>query len=594
MAREEKLRGEQAELQKQVKTLNDQINALRVQTTTLSTRNQSLEAATFSPTLVWLLIALAAIAIAVAGWLALRYGQLRRSIDGSAWWSGNTVQAPTSGAASTKAPAAPMSAAIGGNTRLGVSPADPRTSSTTAAAAAAAVSTSNVQDRSRPAPRGTRYSTAIDTDFTVSDIEAAMATVRTVSPPRAAPRSGPPLGATDFAALGGPTLPSPFADPPPPASSVNPEAGRAKEVPESGTTDRDKDRSGTFVDFDIPPIAASGTDRQAPRTRAPETSASSDEETSPLDFKLDIPAQYDDPLTSNSLKTTIVDRPEPSSAVDFELPSAPTPLDFELPSHTAVMPLSSANHESTDHESANQKSANQESNFEGTDAMPVRHAATALDAIFPPLGSPGVDTILNLDEQDGAPLISTEVDRITTTEVEGAQREAQQASTRFRLVRFADLMHQVDDVAHTDPLRAIAMLRQFVLRDEQIPTLLWLRLFELYKQVDKKPVYEALGEHFARRFHRTMVGWNKSLDDRTPQTSLTASSEIDRDIKARWGSEQGLERLRSLLCDRNQPDAIVFNAVLQRDLLDAARIFPLDNNSLTDFGGDAAPQPPSK
>ena len=223
--------------------------------------------------------------------------------------------------------------------------------------------------------------------------------------------------------------------------------------------------------------------------------------------------------------------------------------------------------------------------------MPARHAATVLDDIFPPLGSPGVDTILNLDEQDGAPLITTEVDRLATTEVEGTQHEVQQASTRFRLVRFADLMHQVDDVAHADPLRAIAMLRQFVLRDEQIPTLLWLRLFELYKQVDKKPVYEALGEHFARRYHRTMAGWNESLDDRAPQTSLTASSEIDRDIEARWGTEEGLERLRSLLCDRNQPDAIVFNAVLQRDLLDAAKIFPLDNNSLTDFGGDADPPP---
>ncbi len=576
MAREEKLRNEQVELQKQVKALNDQISALRVQATTLSTRNQTLEATAFSPTLVWLLIALSVIAIAIAGWMALRYGQLRRSIDGSAWWSGNTVQAPTSGAASAKAPVEPVAAAIG--TRLAVTPVDTRPLSVTAAAAAAAVSTSNVQDRPRPAMRGARYSTAIDTDFTVSDIEAAMATVRTVSPPRAAPRAGP-LEETDFAALGGPTLPSPFADPPPPASSLDDEAGGAREVPESRTTDRVKDGPGTFVDLDLPPIAASGADRQAPRARAPQPSAPPDEESMPLDFKLDIPEQYDDPLTSNSMKTTIVDRPEPPSAVDFELPSAPTPLDFELPSHSVVMPLSPAEQELYD---------------EDANAKPARHAATVLDDIFPSLSSPGVDTILNLDEEDGAPLITTEVDRLTTTEVEGTQREAQQASTRFRLARFADLMHQVDDVAHVDPLRAIAMLRQFVLRDEQIPTLLWLRLFELYKQVDKKPVYEALGEHFARRYHRTMVGWNESLDDRAPQTSLTASSEIDRNIESRWGSEEGLERLRSLLCDRNQPDAIVFNAVLQRDLLDAARIFPLDNNSLTDFGGDADSQSSSR
>ena len=217
----------------------------------------------------------------------------------------------------------------------------------------------------------------------------------------------------------------------------------------------------------------------------------------------------------------------------------------------------------------------------------MRHAATALGDIFASLSSPGVDTILNLDEQDGPPLITTEVERLSSTEVEGTQREAQQASTRFRLARFADLIDQVDEAAHTDPLRAIAMLRQYVLRDEQIPTLLWLRLFELYKQVDKKPVYAALGEHFARRYHRAMTGWDESLANRAPQTPLTSMPEIDRNLESRWGSEEGLERLRSLLCDRNQPDAIVFNAVLQRDLLDAAKVFPLDNNSLTDFGGSA-------
>lgn len=552
MSREEELRRQQAELQQQVKALTDQINALRMQTTALSARNEALEGAVFPPSLVWLLIALAAIAIAVAGWMALRYTQLRRSVEGSAWWSANTVQAPTSGAAATKATIEPHAAASGGDAHLPVSSVEARAPAAVSAAAATA-SASNLQDR-RPAVRSARYAAAIDTDFTVSDIEAAMATVRTVSPPRAA--APDPLHETDFAALGGPTLPSPFADPPPaarPQSTGNAPGGAMREERPAIRASRG--------DVDRPPVTASRS--VAPATTPP---AGPVEETMPLDFKLDIPAQYDDPLATNSMKTTIVDRPEPVSAVDFELPSTPTPLDFELPSASVVSPLT----------------APDDDRSSGTT---VRHAATALDDIFPPLGSPGVDTILNLDEQDGAPLITTEVDNPTTAEMEGTQREERLASTRSRLVRFVDLMHQVDEASQVDPLRAIAMLRQYVLRDEQIPTLLWLRLFALYKQVDKKPVYEALAEHFARRYGRTMTGWNESLSDRVPQIPLSAIDEIDRNLAARWGSEEGMEYLRSLLCDRNQPDAIVFNAVLQRDLLDAVKAFPLADNSLTDPDG---------
>jgi len=578
-AREEQLRREQVELQKQVKVLTDQISALRVQTTTLSTRNQTLEAAAFSPALVWLLIALSIIAIAIAGWMALRYVQLRRSVEGSAWWSGNTVQAPTAGTAASKATVVTDTAPINANSRFAGLQANTRVPA--AATAAATVSTSNVQDRTRqtarPTARKAHYPAAIDTDFTVSDIEAAMATVRTVSPARTAPRPEP-LEETDFAALGGPTMPSPFADPPPAASLSSKSADARDEAresaPDRSAKARAEDAPATFVDLDIPPISPASADRNTRAARTSQPIAEPEEDSMPLDFKLDIPGHYDDPLATNSMKTTIVDRPEPPASVDFELPSAPTPLDFELPSASDVVPLSSS-HRMLDAGDASEAR--------------TRHTATALDDIFPPLGAPGVDTILNLDEQDSAPLITTEVDHLTNTEVEGAQREAQQASTRFRMARFADLMHQVEDAALNEPLRAIAMLRQYVLRDEQIPTLLWLRLFELYKQVDKKPVYEALGEHFARRYHRSMIGWNESLADRVPQTPLTAMVEIDRDLEARWGSEEGLERLRSLLCDRNQPDAIAFNAVLQRDLLDAAKVFPLDNNSLTDFGGSANP-----
>ena len=51
-------------------------------------------------------------------------------------------------------------------------------------------------------------------------------------------------------------------------------------------------------------------------------------------------------------------------------------------------------------------------------------------------------------------------------------------------------------------------------------------------------------------------------------------TRIDQEIEVLWGKEEGLQRIRSLLSDRGQEDAVVFNFVLQRDLLDAAKVFP--------------------
>ncbi len=84
-----------------------------------------------------------------------------------------------------------------------------------------------------------------------------------------------------------------------------------------------------------------------------------------------------------------------------------------------------------------------------------------------------------------------------------------------------------------------------------------------------------------------MIGWTEQLADRVPQTPLSAMGHIDREIEAAWGKEDGLERIRALLCDRDQDDAIVFNAVLQRDLLDAAKVFPPDVESV--IGGARPP-----
>ena len=212
----------------------------------------------------------------------------------------------------------------------------------------------------------------------------------------------------------------------------------------------------------------------------------------------------------------------------------------------------------------------------------ARHGATALNNLFSSTetdsGKLGVDTILNLDDRNDSPLSASDVGRFTSTAIDNPSGTSQ-ATVQGRMSRFADLMNQVDEAASTDPLRAIALLRQYVLKDESIPTILWLRLFELYKTVDKKQVYDALAEHFQRRYHRPMVGWDEKLADRVPQTPLSAFKELDSQIEASWGMEIGLDRLQTLLCGHDQSDAIVFNAVLQRDLLDAAKIFLLDRDS---------------
>ena len=528
LAHEEALRQQQVALQAQIKTLSDQIAALRVQTTSLVARNQALEETAFTPTLVWLLMALAVLAIIVAGWMAWRYTQLRRSIEGSAWWTANS--ALESGTATPSVEAASELSALDGATRMAGRTATP--TDTHAPATVVPPTTVVPAERARPTVRSGNYRAAIDTDFTVSDIEAAMATVRTVSPPRAS-KSNAALEDADFAPLGGPTIPSPFAEPPappvPPQTPIEPE--------------------GIFVDLDFqrvqPTVAVSARDVVPPKNSA-------SAEIKPLEFKLDEPDVFD-PLGTDSLKTTVFDRNSPKHQSEFDAPGASNGLDFELPSATQISSMTNL--------------------LDEAEAKTPRHASAALDDLFNPVEDHGIDTILDLDEREGSSLSTSEVDRLITPDERDVADDTT-GSTRERMARFAALLDRVDEAAMTDPLRAITLLRQFVLRDEGIPTLFWLRLFDLYRQVDKRPVYEALAEHFSRRYHRTMAGWDQSFADRAPQTPLSAMPMIDRAIEAQWGSDAGIELVQKLLCDRTQEDAIVFNAVLQRDLLDATKIFP--------------------
>lgn len=568
LAREEALRQQQVALQLQITNLGDQIASLRVQATSLAVRNQALEGTTMSPLLMWLLIALALVAIIVAGWMAWRYTQLRRSLEESAWWTG---QAATSGDGPVEEAVTPGAVTVPARTTnrpTAMSTAAFESRPQSPPATAPGVQISNI-DRIRPPVRapGSSYPAAMDTDFTVSDIEAAMATVRTVSPPRKE-RPANPLEDSDFSGLGGPAI-SLFSEAPPSAAKADDEAAHfvdldipAMQVPAPAAA-----RTQSPVDSASTAPAASSApsfDGQIEFTPRSQTSTSTplpagatvDEQpgagaATDLAFRLDIPDAFD-PLAPDNMKATVFDRGV-AHEPDFEAGGAPTSLDFELPSQTQIAAMTT---------------------FDRTQVVdPVRHGATALHDLFAPLDVDAPDTTLDFDAPDGGPLSTTEVDRFTglasdpTITVAGL-------SGRGRMARFGDMVAQLDELATTDPLAAIARLRQYVLREESIPTLLWLRLFELYKVVDKRPVYDALADHFARRYHRPMVAWSETLADRAPQSPLSALAEIDRRVEALWGTDAGIQYIETLLCDRTQEDAVVFNAVLQKDLLDAAKIFP--------------------
>lgn len=149
------------------------------------------------------------------------------------------------------------------------------------------------------------------------------------------------------------------------------------------------------------------------------------------------------------------------------------------------------------------------------------------------------------------------------------------AALHARLSQFWAINAQVEAMIEAgDEARAIALLRRYVLRDENIPALMWLQLFDLYRRVDKKPVYEALADHFARRYERPMIAWDAQLSSKTPQIGLAALPELAASLRLTWGTSRGLAAVNRMLCGHRETDAVVFNAVLQRDLLDFAKTFP--------------------
>jgi hypothetical protein len=155
---------------------------------------------------------------------------------------------------------------------------------------------------------------------------------------------------------------------------------------------------------------------------------------------------------------------------------------------------------------------------------------------------------------------------------------AEHASVQFRLTQFASVVDRAKEMQRSgDPTKAIALLREYVLRDDLSPTMIWLMLFDLYRMADKKPVYDALAENFERRYKRPMVPWQEPLARKTPQSPLALNQELDLRINSLWGTHEGIDLLRDLTCGVDQPDRIVFNAELQRDLLQLAKVFPIDD-----------------
>jgi hypothetical protein len=101
-------------------------------------------------------------------------------------------------------------------------------------------------------------------------------------------------------------------------------------------------------------------------------------------------------------------------------------------------------------------------------------------------------------------------------------------------------------------------------------------LLEQYRKANKKTLYESLAQPFQQRYGRMLLKWDEIPASRTPQLSIAQLPQLDGNIKVLWGTQKGLELIEKLICGTDQPDAIVFNAVLQHELLQLAPVYPID------------------
>lgn len=207
-----------------------------------------------------------------------------------------------------------------------------------------------------------------------------------------------------------------------------------------------------------------------------------------------------------------------------------------------------------------------------TSGEAVPEVATSLDFELPPLDITRSEFGRGLGSQKMPGLVI-----VPSPSPVGPTSKGEQATVQFRLTQYASTAELAKQMQRTgDPAKAIALLREQVLRDESAPTAFWLILFELYKQVDKRTLYDALAEKFEARYHRPMIAWGENLSSKTAQSALASNPDLDLRINSLWGTRAGVDLLHELTCGIEQPDRIVFNAELQRDLLQLAKVFPLD------------------
>lgn len=510
-------------LQKQLAELSTNLENLSRQVNEVSARNRALEASRVSRTWTWILAAVALLALSTATWLWWRYRGLQQRVSDTPWWEQAKLAA-----ASAFSEHADFDHDHGPASTEGVEVVE-------------------VMPNTVPRPVATG---------TASEPLGAP-----VAPEPTTTHASPPPDPSPPSAVGRQSVPS-LTQYRPPSVALWPSAES-----DTGREREGEGQTNSYIPFGLVSVTGS-IDEQVNPEAIPVK----------LDFELDLPAPG----------ATVIKDPGATGAAHAraaaEVAAALAPLNLDS---SVTAPRTTAR-------STAVPSAKTSSGEAAPGAAPASPAAspgpaplgTALTESFettevgardaPEPSEPAEPEELGEPPLGGDAILSND-DVLATMPLTGIHSETGAAGQQFRLVQFASVLEQIDEMEkNIEPAKAIALLRQYVLRDEAIPTLFWLLLFKFYKQINKKAVYEALAEHFSRRYRRPMAGWDEELAARVAQRTLKELPGLEERVKAGWGTAAGVETLRTLLCDRDQADAIVFNAQVQRDLLQMAKVFPFD------------------
>lgn len=151
---------------------------------------------------------------------------------------------------------------------------------------------------------------------------------------------------------------------------------------------------------------------------------------------------------------------------------------------------------------------------------------------------------------------------------------ARQAQKHMRQV--AETIEQADAYIEADQNEtAASVLRKFINEKPAIPRTPWLMLLTLYQKTGKREPYEALSVRFSRVYGRAALSWEHS-EPPAQEIGLDSDPNLMQSIWAHWGTAESMELLLKQLYDTSWPDDKFFNLTLQRDLLNFAKICPLD------------------